>query len=1078
MLRRHSTKSKSDLHRRRSTTSVRSVPLDHISVVVAQRDAKLAAVQAFSRGQDRRSADMALFPPQHGSPHHKENSSPTQHSLTNDCFASLTSDQDGQAIGRRQSVRFVGPDSGLQTRASRISMRTAVPGRDDAAPRRSIYRSESSQDVGSLQRPILRDTQKYQLPDRTSSCGKTLLAPKPALRQDYLEALAPDHQQYTPEDDIASMPSSYRRVRKTRSMFTTRNSMRNSEPANQDVPLFRTSTTRPQHSTSAIPWSRLSFLSRKENDLTPSTPILKAPKSMSFLKHHRDHVALTTPDQDPAFDHSPVQYVSPLHHSLRSRILPKPSMFFGSKGSKIGQNLRKTLRHSSSNTALPVSGTTTSIPMSIHGSMRIKARKMSSSIKSKFKNLFINKTDDDATLPAQQIEAQRTHVSDLFEGNHFGPATCEGRGFREGSAFSRVTSHVPSLHAVPSSERLHSRRGSIDSLGSEGRRVSDEKSRVTSWASTEVNTVIAHRPCDGSDDWERQRLSVITEHGLHAPSPSFTRPKLSLQIITSQEELAPPLVMERLPPGSTVDSERVYSALMKRMSETQQRFTDILEQQRQASDNSDPFRTLSPPTSDDSSDSGGPAALTHAHLPMTGDQEAPRSSSEVTKGPYRLGVEDHRPLSPPVQLTPRDADVSASKPITDRSSAFFGSPTSHLFRTRSPWRRSLQDAMGKDHTTSQEPIVNATDSVATTNANEMADKRADSTSNYSQDTQIHKLEMKQEFPVEGICQLTNARKSDIGHRDPPTYRPTGERIISTASSVDWKTRLSYDVANMAKSPPSPTKVSGRPSQVEYVVPTMPRSFGHGHVREAAQIGVCEEDEYNSPAVRMPTHPTTPLGPIEPNVIKLTPQQRSVMQTTPPPVALLPRENTLPASRTAVSFGEDDMSLILSKDAMRPRASPLDSGGSCGTFTSTTVAHLQTPAQEARPIRQAKSLAHLQGFGRVRAEETGSPRPLGSPTVRLMRKTTAKLELNSTSTASTPGFSTAFERQFGSFPRRLGAEVRAKENQSPHVEVSDGTDGRVESPMKDTQARGSKNMVDMFLNSRRRQREGGDGAAFV
>lgn len=753
-------------------------------------------------------------------------------------------------------------------------------------------------------------------------------------------------------------------------------------------------------------------------------------------------------------------------------------MFFGTKGSKLGQNVRKTLQHSSSNTALPASGTTASIPMSTHGSMRIKARRMSSSIKSRFKNLFTNKSDDNATLPAQQVEAQRTHVSDFYEGSHFGPAICEGRGFHEGSSLSKVASHVPSLHAVPSSERLHSRRGSIDSLGSESRRVSDEKSRVTSWASTEANTVIARRPCE-EDDWEKQRLSVITEHGYHAPSPSLTRPKLSLQTITSEEELAPPAILERLPPGSTVDSERVYSALMKRMSETQQRFTNILEQQRQASDSSDPFRTLSPPTSDDSSDSGGPAAFTHSHPPATRHQETSRSSSEVTKGSYRLGVEGHRPLSPPVQLNPRGADISASKPITDRSSAFFGSPTSHLFRTRSPWRRSLQDAMEKDGIPSPEPTVIAPESVATTNAIEMADKKADSASNYSQDTQIHKLEKKQEFPIVGICQSMDTREHDIAHKDTPTRRPTGERIISTASSVDWKTRLSYDVANMAQSPPSPTRVSGPPHEIEYVVPTMPRTFGHGHVREAAQIGVCEEDECKStPAVRMPTSSTTPLGPIEPNVIKLTPQQRSVIQTTPPPVALLLREHNLPASRTAVSFREDNMSLILPQDAMRPRASPLDSSASCGKSSSDNVVEPQTPAPEARPIRQAKSLAHIQSIGRVRAEETGSPRPLGSPTVRLMRKAAAKLDLNSRSAASTLGFSTAFERQFGSLPRHLAAEVRAKENQSPHVEVTDGTDGRVESPLEDAQARGSKNMVDMFLNSRRQHRESGDGAAFV
>lgn len=1078
MLRRHSTKSKSDLNRRKSTTSIRSVPLDHINVAVAQRDARLAAVHAFSRGEGRRSADMAVFPPQQQVPRHhsKENNSPTQQQQ----LSQNGSQNSKHDLCRRQSVRFVGPDAGLQTRASRISMRAAVPEPGDTAFRHSIHRSESSQNVGSLRRSILQDTHNIHLPDRTSSCGKTLVtAPKPALKQVYLHALAPDHQQYTPEDDIASMPSSYRRVRKTRSMFTTRDSVRNSDDTTHDAPLFGSATTAKVNSgVSSHPWCRISFLNRKENNPEPSTPMLKAPKSMSFLRHRRSRADTSTsvPDQDQAFDSSPVFLGSPAQeqHSLRSRILPKPSVFFGSKGSKIGQNVRNGLRHSSSSAALPASGTTASLSMSMHGSMRIKARKVSSSIKSRFKNLFINKSEDDAKMPAQQIEAQRTHVLDLFDDHHFGADVPETGGFHE-SSLSRVSARLPSLHAVPSSERLRSRRGSIDSLGSESRRASDEKSRVTSWASSEVNTVIAHGPQDVSEEWAKQRLSVITEHGLHAPSPSMARPKLSLQTITSQEELAAPTIMEHLPPRATVDSQRVYSALMKRMNDTQQHFAEILEQQRKSSDDSDPFRTLSPPTSDDSSDSGGPKALSHTHPPTSALQGASRSSSDATSSNYKLGFEDHRSLTPPVHLTPKGADVPASKPIMDRASAFFGSPTSHLFRTRSPWRRSLQETIQKDYVSPQD-----VESVATTSATDLTDKKAFSESNYSQDTLIHRSGMNPEFPVAEFAHHRSQHEDAHHYANASTYRPAGERLVSNASSIDWKTRLSYDIERVERSPPSPTRVTGCLSEVEYVVPTMPRAFGHGHVRENAQTGTYEEDEHNSnPVVRMPTNQTTPLGTIEPNVIKLTPQQRSVIQTTPPAVTLL-QENTIPISRTSVSLEDVDVSLLPPKDAMRPRASPLDNSGSCDD-NFMVAGQPQAPAHEAHHIRQARSLAHIQSFGRVRAEETGSPRPLlGSPnTVRLMRRKTAVElpKLGGGSAASTPGgFSAAFERHFGGRTLPRGDDLAAKENQSPRREgipregdVREGGTGPT---------RGSKTMVDVFLNSRKRLRQSGDEGAFV
>lgn len=1064
MLRRHSTRSKTDLQRRKSAASVRSVQLEHISAAAAERDAKLAAVHAFSRGHDRHSADMAaMFPPKQPSPSQRDSRSPISQVKRTD---STTSDHEEGGLGRRQSVRFVGPDSALQTRASKISMHTIAPEREQdpasAVARGSVRRSQSSQQIGIGRHSVLRDSQNIPLPDRTSSRGKALQTPKSALKKEYLQALMPNHQQYTPEDDIASMPSSFRKVRKTRSMFVTRDPVRTS----QDTTSFASETTPQAASTKA--WPRFSFLNRKENDPRPSTPTLKALRSTNFLRHRKDprkdRTSTSTADQDPAYDQSPT--LDPTESSVRSRILPKSSMFFGPKAHRLAPGMRKSLKNSASIAALPVSGTTASISMSIHGSMRVKARKVSSSIRSRFKNLFISKSEDDAGFPAQQIEAQRSHVTDLFDVNHFGPAASDTEHYHvhETSSLSRVPSRLPALHSVPSNERLRSRSGSIDSFRSADRRVSDETSRVTSWASTEANTVIAQRTEESSEDWDRQRLSVITEHGLHDPSASLPRPKPALQTITSQEELAPPTIFERLAPGTAVDSQRVYSALMKRMSNTQQLLDDV----RNSSDGSDPFRTLSPPTSDESSDNGEP--MLGLGPPKFGSDSGTHSSFKEClpeRNPARLSTrleiangsdmttEDHRPLSPPIHLTPKGAE----KPFTDRSSAFFGSPTSHLFRTRSPWRKSLQDAINNDRGLSQELPVKPSESLAATTGHEMSDRKADSASNYSQDTQIHKFEMRQEYPVTGLSQAISGPGYATVYGDGPlSYRPRGERIVSTASSVDWKKRLSYDVAEMERSLPSPTRVTGRPSEVEYIIPTMPRAFGHGHVREPAQIGSCEEDEYDaSPAVHVPTNPTTPLELIEPNIIRLTPQQRSVMQTTPPSTSETREHEHLP-SKTSVSLGDDGMSYIVPKDALRPRASPLSSGGSRSNS-------FQTAPQEPRPaIRQARS---YNTVGRMRAEETGSPRR-GSPTVRLMRKTAARLE-----GAGSPGFSTAFERHFGSLPKRMG---EAKENQSPARD--DANDDQGERSDGHQQIRGSKTMVDLFLSSRRRQRRSGEGASFL
>ncbi|ROV95398.1 hypothetical protein VMCG_08515 [Cytospora schulzeri] len=1108
MLRRHSTKSKSDLHRRKSTTSVRSVPLEHINVAVAQRDARLAAVEAFARGQDRLSAEMAMFPPQSTSVR-KENSSPARISRNNSTASQYHSGQDDHVLGRRQSVRFVGPDSGLNSRASRISMRTTAPDCPDIPQRRSIYRSQSSQDVAHRPRSVLRDTQNLQLPDRISSVGKTAGVPEPGLSQAYLQALAPDYEQYTPEDDVASMPSSYRRVRKTRSMYTPRNSIRNGVDEGNKVAQEPPATDKAQKINPATSVSRYSFLYRKQSDSRPTTSALTAPKSMSFLRQRRDRGDSSVSAQDSACGSSPAMDSHESSHRSR-RLLPKPSRLFGSRGKGIGTDSPKESRSSSPTGVIPTSATGVSLALSLsrHGSMKSKARKVSSSLKSRFKSLFVNKSEDDAKLPAQQIEAQKTHVSEIYEDN---PWTSSTGGFgheRERSSLSRVSTRLPSLHAVPSSERLRSRRGSIGSFGGESRKVSDEKSRVTSWASTEVNTVIAHNTQDSIEEWDKQRLSIINEHGFHAPSSSLGCQKLGLQTITSQEELASSTALDRLPPGATVDSQRVYSALMKRMNETRQ-LAGIVEQQRKSSENSDPFYMLSPSSTADSGESSDAAAPGHGYLPRELScepskkddeyQHHSRSTSSTTRSSYKIEPSpvagDHRVLSPPIHLTPKGKDAPAARSITDRSSAFFGTPTSHLFRTTSPYRRSLQEAIRAEYER-QEPSVDTTETIATTPTQEAAGKVAYSDSNYSEGTQIHNLEMKKEFPVAGHASSTNAHGDVSVLTDTPTYRPTGQRHISTASSVDWKASLAADVEKMEQSPNSPTKVTGRASEVEYALPTMPRSFGCGHVREAAQIGSYDEDEYNSnPTVRMPTNPTTPLGTIDSNVVKLSPQQRSVLRTTPPSAAIL-QENEAPTSyevKTLTSLGEQNAaSCNLPKDAMRPRASPLDGNDDAPCHRDRRPATQQQPETPTQgpAIRQTKSLARLQSSfsSGIREPQTGSPRPPASSTVRLMRKgcgAGGRLESSGASAASgsSPAFSGAFERHFGSLSGRPGVggggEVLEKENRSPHhgggagVEVQD--QGGLETKGL---VRGSKTMVEMFLGSRRRQGASGDGAAFL
>lgn len=1082
MLRRHSAKSKSDLRHRKSNTSVRSVHLEYIDAVVAQRDAQTAAMEAFSRAQGRQSAERALFPLQPVSAN-KENTSPAELSRV-DSTMSLHSGYRRQGLERRQSVRFVGPTSGLETRASRINMRTAAPEPPQIPARRPIPRSQSTQSISYVPRSVLRNSENLQLPDRTSSVGKTIVAPeavKARLSQACLQALSPEHEQYTPEDDIASMPSSYRRVRKTRSMLTTRTSMRGSVDGNAVVTLRSSPynntdiAAQNKQTTHGALCPRYSFMKTRDSNAVPSTPRLRAPKSMSFLKSRRDRREKQSSIDSPSGDASPG--LGAQETSFRSRILPKPPKLFGPKCGESQREMPKTLRGSSANMELPASGTGASMGRSTSGSLRSRARKVSTSLRSRFKNLFINKSEEEARLPAQQIEAQRTHVSEAFDGNSWVSAVSDHDYCRERSSLSRVSTRIPSLHAVPSHERLHSRRGSIGSCKSAAGQASDEKSRVTSWASTDTNTAITHRPQEATEEWEKQRLSLINEHGVQNPLPSFDRPIIGLQTITSQEELDS-TGLQCLPPGATVDSQRVYSALMKKMKETQQ-IAGIVEQQRKSSDGSNPFRTLSPSSSIGSGGSSDTAASTgmrhpqqqlsflgqdvENHLGFTGpkSEKVHSSDDEITQSI----ADDHRSISPPIHLTPTGRGSVAAKTITDRGSAFFGSPTSHLFRTTSPYRRSLQEAMRaeKGQVSSQDPAETTVETTALAIKADAAARVAYSESNYSSDTLIRRLDMGQEYQLAKPFNASGSTGETDVFEDTPTYRPTGERQVSTASSIGWKTWLSADVAKLE---PSPTRVSGQPPEVEYRIPTMPRSLGHGHVREAAQTGSCEEDEDNAkPPVRMPASSATPLSAIDSNVIKLSPQQRSVMRTTTPPAADLHLDqlNTPLECDTLASFDCEGGSYNFCNNATRPRASPSENASLSRQCKPGT--HPQTPSRE-HAVRQSRSLAALKSMSGIREPQTGSPQPPASATVRLMRKSVSRLALNNTSATSTPGFTGVFERRFGS--------IGHKENQVPH---QDGV--QKQSPSTKVEFRGSKAMADLFLSSRRRQGASGtDASAFV
>ncbi|KAI9684833.1 MAG: hypothetical protein M1829_000208 [Trizodia sp. TS-e1964] len=377
-----------------------------------------------------------------------------------------TSESDQQyekVLRRRQSVRFIGP--------------TAVP--PWPFPRTEAMRPRKRNSMPSSGELIVpeRDPffEKENTPIGVHSNGRF----EPHM---------------TNEDDIASRPSSFEKLRKSKSMLGARTSM---------------------------------YSSSEE-----SRP-LKAPKSMSFLRHglqdrtNRDEYVQQLEQQrlrEQASFKRPVKY---LRKTVRtsSQIPPQPAI-------------------ASANQELP--------PLSKGNKVNLKgkARKISSSIKSRIKRVFQRPKDEE--IPDQHIVASRAHFGDyenplLNLEHHITPAPES-----DGEAPSRVPSKgrgAASLRIVASNPQMVSRHGSINSLRSEANGTSHSTSRVASWTnSTAANTLTARAA-------EKKRLSVIQESGgPHVPSSTHRNDYTAFNR---------PLHM-----GSAVDSRRVYSALMRKLEET------------------------------------------------------------------------------------------------------------------------------------------------------------------------------------------------------------------------------------------------------------------------------------------------------------------------------------------------------------------------------------------------------------------------------------------------------------------------------------------------------------------------------
>ncbi|KAK0633214.1 hypothetical protein B0T14DRAFT_418226 [Immersiella caudata] len=960
MRRRHSLKSKSDLSRRKSTSSVHGVHLEHINPAVAERDAHIAAFEAFTRARGRAAADMPLFPP-------TPDSSPRRHQANRD---TPSQDANSDGLRRRQSVRFVGPFSVQGTTAptsEALKIRnsgemdglTAKPGDDN--------------DTGSSHSSVLGLTEVVTpaLPPRRPPGRELPSIVLPGISARYIDALAAEDEYYTPEDDVASMPSSYRRLRRSRSMFTSEEQrMRRSQDSSAGFLNTKTPICRP--SPSSANQRALHPLSR-EVASPRAAPPLRAPKSMSFLRNRRILPGSRTSRESTRYQldmDGPSSDKNGEHKLLATaqstpQLGGKPSSIFGSRTRRADPPMRKSLR--SGSTAGHIESENPGPAFRRDDGFKNKARKASKTLKTKLKSLFSMSRSEDSppSIPVQHIDSQRTHASDdLYSvlGSEVGRPHDSDWG-----SFHRVPSRLPALQTVPANI-IHSNRGSLESLKSEReRKISDDRS-LTSWTNSGPSTLTSQQQQQWRE-WETQRLSIIRENGSHAPSPSMRRPALGTQLFQNHSHA----LAESAAPIPTTDSQRIYSALMKRIQAIQEKNEDIIEQRKRNFDFEDSDTDCGAsnrlPAGDVSCDTPRAAQgrTVESHRPPHDPSTTPtRSSRKINHGENQddrnrrpqncSALQDHlaestqfeqgaiqgamssryvcgfepgtginsgprMPSPDPFTSHPGEQTALSQelKAFSDRGSAFFGSPTSHLFRTTSPYRRALKQSMDEDKARRKgsrglQQRSEHSIQICVSEGGDAFSNNADYANDADYSESIYSTDDRgaaESSGKVGPFSLTEGSHESLD--SPPTYQPVGCRADSSSSSIDWKTWLSANIAKLESSPPSPIK----PSEIEFALPTMPKSFSGGHVRESAQTYEDYDGEVTTPEppIHKPTLPTSPLATVEPNVVKLSPQQRSLKRATPPAKGTL-HENDIPSG----------VPPIPPKSALRAAPSPLRHAG--------------------------------------------------------------------------------------------------------------------------------------------------------
>ena len=347
-----------------------------------------------------------------------------------------------------------------------------------------------------------------------------------------------------------SEPSSYRKLRKVKSVLT---------PRKRAMSMHNMS--------SCSPYSARTLRNMKSS-LGDAEQGLKhgLKRSMSFLRGSSGNLSKAftraecqTKLHDEAIQLAQEQFFNDLE---QQRLRQKPPFFLSTKARQQQKALRKTVR--SSRTTNLGDGIQSENQDEYVFKPEPKSRSISSSFRDKMKRIFSRSVSNKEKFPAQQLDASRSHFREYIDGSGLESALDE-YFVGDNDATARGSLYIPSNHEHDSLEDLDRMSATLRSAHSmESLHSNTSRSRVTSW--TNSTATITNSIAARGTPLERKRLSIIKEDGgPHQPSSSIGRHVGGIGAfrnpVSSQNtpnNLAPP-----------VDSQRIYSALMKRIDQEQ-----------------------------------------------------------------------------------------------------------------------------------------------------------------------------------------------------------------------------------------------------------------------------------------------------------------------------------------------------------------------------------------------------------------------------------------------------------------------------------------------------------------------------